>query len=62
MMTPATERTQDIGARQPRDLVGWLALAASPTFAVMSWIAATDAPGIALCAPAAAMPPVGDMA
>ena len=29
---------------------GWLTLAASPTFALMAWIAANDAPSIAFCA------------
>jgi len=28
---------------------GWLALAASPTFALMAWIAANDAPRVAFC-------------
>jgi hypothetical protein len=29
---------------QARGAAGWLALAASPTFALMAWIAANDAP------------------
>ncbi len=32
-----------------RGAAGWLALAASPTFGLMAWIAANNAPAIALC-------------
>jgi hypothetical protein len=35
---------------QARDVAGWLALAATPTYAIMAWIAANDAIPIALCA------------
>jgi hypothetical protein len=31
-------------------VAGWLALAASPTFALMAWIAASNASPMALCA------------
>jgi hypothetical protein len=34
---------------QARGAAGWLALAASPTFALMAWIAANAAPTIAFC-------------
>ena len=34
---------------QARRAADWLALAASPTFALMAWIAANAAPTIALC-------------
>jgi hypothetical protein len=33
-----------------RGPAGWLVLAASPTYALMAWIAANDAPSIVLCA------------
>ncbi len=35
---------------QSRDAAGWLALAASPTYALMACIAANDATPFALCA------------
>ena len=38
------------GTPRARDAAGWLALAASPTYALMAWIAATDASPIAFCA------------
>jgi hypothetical protein len=44
-----------------RDAAGWIGLAAAPTFALMAWIVATDAPRIALCHSASAMPPVDGM-
>jgi len=47
---------------EARGAVGWIGLAASPTFALMAWIAATDAPRIALCSLAPAMPPIDGMA
>jgi hypothetical protein len=37
-------------AQDARRAAGWLALAASPTFALMACIAATHAPAITLCA------------
>jgi hypothetical protein len=40
---------------------GWLALAASPTFALMAWIAANAAPSIALCASGSSIVPVDGM-
>ena len=45
-----------------RDSTGWIGLAAAPTFALMAWIAATDAPRITLCASTSAMPPIDGMA
>jgi hypothetical protein len=38
-------------AGQARGAAGWLSLAASPTFALMAWMAANHAPPIALCSP-----------
>lgn len=34
---------------QTRDAASWLGLAASPTFALMAWISAIDAPEIPIC-------------
>ena len=48
--------------RRPRDAAGWIGLAASPTFAVMAWIAATDAPAIAICSSTSGMLPMDGMA
>ena len=39
----------------------WLCLAASPTFALMAWIAANDAPPMALCSSGSSILPVGGM-
>ena len=39
----------------------WLCLAASPTFALMAWIAAHDAPPMALCFSGSSILPVGGM-
>lgn len=36
--------------------VRWLALAAAPTFALMAWIAATDASAMALCTSSSLLP------
>lgn len=41
----------------PREAVGWIALAASPTFALMAWIAATGARNIC----SSAMSPIDGM-
>lgn len=38
--TPASRRPPD--SRQSRDAATWLGLAASPTFALMTWISASD--------------------
>jgi hypothetical protein len=35
--------------RQARGTTGWLAFAASPTFALMAWIAANDASPMTFC-------------
>jgi hypothetical protein len=43
-----------------RNAGGWLGLAASPTFALMAWNAASDAPRV--CAPASGMLPIDGMA
>ena len=47
--------------RRPRDAAGWIGLAASPTFTVMAWIAATDASRFAICSSASGMPAIDGM-
>ena len=49
-------------AWQARGAAGWLALAASPTFAFMAWIAANAAPPIALCSSGLSILPINGMA
>jgi hypothetical protein len=49
------------GAWQPRGVAGWLGLAASPTFALMAWIAAHDAPTMALCSAGSGLLPIDGM-
>jgi hypothetical protein len=48
-------------AWQARGAAGWLALTASPTFALMAWIAANDAPPIALCSSGRGILPIDGM-
>jgi hypothetical protein len=43
-------------------MIGWLRLAASPTFAVMGWVSASDAPQSLMCSSASAVLPIGGMA
>jgi hypothetical protein len=45
---------------RPRDAAGWIGLAASPTLALMAWIAAAGAPHTAVCS--SAMSPIDSMA
>ena len=62
-MPRSAAATQDTaGATHPCGAATWLALAASPTFALMGWIAATGAPAMPLCAAAPGMLPTGGMA
>ncbi len=49
MTTSAAAEKGSARSWQARGAASWLALAASPTFALMAWIAAIDAPPIALC-------------
>jgi len=46
---------------QARGAAGWLTLAASPTFALMAWIAANDAPPMALCSSGSSILPIDAM-
>jgi hypothetical protein len=44
-----------------RGAAGWLGLAASPTFALMAWIAANDAPPHAFCSSGSSFLPIDGM-
>ena len=44
-----------------KGIAGWLALAASPTFALMAWIATNDAHPIALCSSGSSILPIDGM-
>ena len=50
MTTSSATTKSNPSAGQPRSTTSWLALAASPTFALMAWIAVNDAPSMAFCA------------
>jgi hypothetical protein len=49
MTTSSAANKGSAGTWQTRGAAGWLALAATPTFALMAWIAANDARPIAFC-------------
>ena len=61
MTTSSAANMRSAGAWQARGAAGWLASAASPAFALMAWIAAKDAPPIALCSSGSGLLPVGGM-
>jgi hypothetical protein len=62
-MTTHTEAKEpNARVRWVRDATGWIGLAASPACVLMAWLAAMDAPRMALCSPASAMPPIDGMA
>ena len=61
MTTPATANQQIENAWKTCGATGWLALAASPTFALMAWIAASDASPMALCSAGPAILPIHGM-
>ncbi len=46
---------------QAQRAAGWLALAASPTFACGAWIAAHDASSMAFCSPGSSSLPIDGM-
>ena len=46
---------------QIRDVVGWIGLAATPTFATMAWTSAPDAPQMAICSTASGVLPIDGM-
>ena len=62
MTTSSAANTGSAGAWQALGTAGWLALAASPVFALMAWIAANDAPRIPLCASGSSILPIDGMA
>ncbi len=61
MTTCSAANQASATARQVRGAAGWLALAASPTFALMAWITANDAPPMAFCSLGSSMLPAGGM-
>jgi hypothetical protein len=60
MTTFAAATKRIAGAWPVGDPAGWIGLAASPTFALMAWIAADDA-RMAICASASDMLPIDGM-
>jgi hypothetical protein len=62
MTTHTAAKKRTAGTWRARDATGWISLAASPTFALMAWIAVTDAPRIALCASGSDMLSIDGMA
>ncbi len=59
-----TSSAADKGSARPwqaRGVAGWLALVASPTFALMAWIAANDASPMVLCSSGPSMLPIDGM-
>ena len=61
-MTTSSAPNESSGwVRQPRGAASWLGLAASPTFALMAWIVASDAPPMALCSSGLSILPIGGM-
>ena len=61
MTTSLAANTGSAGAWQARGAAGWLAFAASPTSALMAWIAAEDARPIALCSSGSGLLPIDGM-
>jgi hypothetical protein len=61
MTTSSAIIKANAGAGQPRGASSWLALAASPTFALMAWIAANDPPSMAFCASGSSFLPLDGM-
>ena len=61
MTTSSAANTGSARAWQARGAAGWLALAASPIFALMAWIAANDTFPIALCSSSSCILPIGGM-
>jgi hypothetical protein len=60
MPTFAAVKKRNAWTWRPRDVTGWLSLAASPALAIMALFAATNAPRIAICS--STMPPIDGMA
>jgi hypothetical protein len=62
MTTSIIAKKSNTRTWRARDAIGWIGLAASPTFAVMAWIAATDAPQVTICSSASGVLPIDGMA
>lgn len=61
MITSSAANKGSAKGWQKRGAAGWVALAASPTFALMAWIAANDAPPITLCSSGSSILPIDGM-
>jgi hypothetical protein len=59
-MSAAADKA-NASTRQARGTTGWLALAASPTFALMAWTAANDPPSMAFCSSGSSFLPLDGM-
>jgi hypothetical protein len=62
MTTPMAAKLRNAGAWRVCDAAGWISLAGSPTFALMAWLAASDAPPMAICASTSDMLSINGMA
>jgi hypothetical protein len=62
MTTPLAAKWSNGLAWRARGASGGLSLVASPTFALMAWIAVIDPHRITMCSPASGMPPIDGMA
>ena len=61
MSTSSAANKGSARARQVCGVAGWLALAASPTFALMAWIGANHASLMALCSLGSSILPIDGM-
>jgi hypothetical protein len=61
MPASSTANKGSTSAWRARGAAGWLALAASPTFAVMAWIATNDTPPMPLCGSGSSILPIDGM-
>lgn len=61
MTTSASVNKASANATQAHGATGWLALAASPTFALMAWVAANDTPSRAFCSSGWSILPIDGM-
>jgi hypothetical protein len=61
MTTVSAANNGSTGAWQAPRVTGWLALAASPAFALMAWIAANDASPMTLCPSGSRLLPIDGM-
>jgi hypothetical protein len=61
MTTSSAANKASAKAWRAHGAAGWLALAASPTFALTAWIAANDVPPVAFCAAGSSILPIDGM-